>query len=105
MDDYVATWNRNRVDWLYSLARSKKLGAPAVRVGLLFGTFLQPDTRETVHPSYDWLCQNAYISRGTLSKALKELKSAGFLAVDTYHAEGSYYSMPFDGDAVWTPPK
>lgn len=105
MDDYVATWNRNRVSWLYALARSEKLGAAAVRVGLLFGTFLQADERESVKPSYDWLCDNAHMSRATLAKAIKELKAAGFLDVTTYHAEGNHYSMPFDGESEWTPPK
>lgn len=98
-------WNKNRVEWLYSLARCDKLGSSAVRVGLLFGTFLQPDSREAVHPSYEWICENVHMSRGTLSKAIKELKGAGFLSVQTYHADSSYYSMPFDGEAEWSAPK
>ena len=105
MDDYVKIWNKNRVEWLYSLARSEKLGPAAVRVGLLFGTFLLPDKREEVHPSYEWICENAHMSRGTLAKAIKELKAAGFLLVTTYHADSSYYRMPFDGEKEWPSPK
>jgi len=101
MDDYVAQWHKNRVDWLYELARCDEVGSAAVRVGLLFATFLQPDTRERVRPRYEWLCENAHMSRGTLANAIKELKKAGFLTVETYHAEGSFYSMPFTGDEVW----
>ena len=103
--DYDDVYNRNRVTWLYEAARSPKLSAPAVRVGLLFATFMNPSKgRERVRPKYEWLMEYARISRPTLAKALKELEAAGFLVIERYRRQCSYYSMPFDGDAVWTPP-
>lgn len=99
--DYVEIWNRNRVAWLYELARCEEIGASAVRVGLLFATFLQPEEREEVRPRYDWLVKNARMSRQTLTTAIKELEGAGFLKVERFPAEGNLYSMPFTGDAVW----
>lgn len=99
--NYVKQWNQNRVDWLYQLARCQSIGAPAVRVGLLFATFLQPEKREEVRPGYEWLMENAGISRPTLAKALKELEREGFIQVDRWHRYRSAYGMSFDGDAPW----
>lgn len=101
--DYDEQWNSNRVNWLYQLARSPDLGAGAVRVGLLFATFLQPTRREEVRPGHDWLMEHAQMSRATLQKALKELETAGFLTVDRWHRYRSAYGMPFTGDAPWVP--
>jgi len=100
--DYATLWNRNRVEWLYQLARCPQIGAPAVRVGLLFGTFFQAESREELRPGYEWLMKNAHMSRGTLSRALKELEGAGFLVSQKYHRYRSTYSLPFDGEAGWT---
>ncbi|WP_336057343.1 helix-turn-helix domain-containing protein [Nitratireductor sp. CH_MIT9313-5] len=102
IDPYVKTWNENRVDWLYQIARCAEVSPSAVRLGLLFATFLQPDEREEVHPSYKWLVENAHMSRGTIAKALNELEEAGFIRTRRYHAEGTHYSMPFDGNGKWT---
>ncbi len=101
--DYADQWNRNRVDWLYQMARSPDLGPQAVRVGLLFATFLQPEEREEVRPGYDWLMKNARMSRATLAKAIKELESAGYITVTRFHRYRSTYSMAFDGDECWKP--
>ena len=99
---YAETYNRNRVNYLYALARSKSLDATAVRVALLFATFLQPEDREEVRPKYEWLMEHAGIkSRTTLAKALKQLEDAGFLSVRRYHAHSSWYSLPFDGEGPW----
>lgn len=102
MENYADIWNRNRVHYLYELARCDSISPAAVRVGLLFATFLQAEDREQVKPSYTWICQKAFMSRTTLSKALKELKASGLLRVETFHREASYYSMPFDGNSVWS---
>jgi len=99
--DYIDLWNRNRVDWLYQLARCGEVGASAVRVGLLFATFLQPEDREEVHPKYSWLVEHAHMSRETLTTAIRDLEEAGFLEVTRYHAEGNHYRMPFTGEAEW----
>lgn len=99
---YAEIWSRNRVQWLYQLARCPDVGAPAVRVGLIFGTFFQAEDREELRPGYEWLMKNAHMSRGTLSKALKELESAGFLVSRKYHRYRSTYSLPFDGESLWT---
>jgi biotin operon repressor len=102
--DYDETYNRNRVTWLYEAARSPELSATAVRVGLLFATFLNPSMgRERVRPSYEWLMANARMSRATLWKSIKELEAAGFIKVVRYRRHANFYSMPFDGDAIWTP--
>lgn len=103
--DYAATYNRNRVTWLYEVARSPKLGANAVRIGLLFATFFQPEDREELKPSYEWIMGAAHIkSRSTVARALKELEDAGFLEIERYHRYQSHYWMPFDGEALWSPP-
>lgn len=102
--DYAEQWNRNRVDWLYRLARAENLGSNAVRVGLLFGTFLQPEEREEVRPGYDWLMKNARLrGRATLAKALAELETAGYIVIHRMHRYRSAYSMPFDGNGPWHP--
>lgn len=98
--DYADQWKQNRVDWLYELARCPEIGASAVRVGLLFGTFFQAD-REELRPSYVWLTKNAHMSRTTLARALVELEDAGFLLITRFHAESQVYAMPFEGDAKW----
>lgn len=99
--DYKELWSWNRVEWLYQLARSKKLGASAVRVGLLFGTFMQAEDREEVRPSYEWIMENARVSRPTLAKALAELEAANFICIERFHRYRSAYSMPFDGHRKW----
>lgn len=99
--DYAERWNRNRVEWLYQLARTEEVGPSAVRVGLLFATFLQPEEREEVRPSFEWLVKNAHMSRQTLSTSIRELEEAGFLDVTRHHAESTHYSMPFTGDEEW----
>lgn len=102
--DYPARYNENRVTWLYEAARSRKLGAEAVRVGLLFATFCQPEDREEVSPSYAWIMENAGIrSRATLSKALKQLEASGFLRIERMHRYRNHYSLPFDGEVAWKP--
>ena len=102
--EYAEIYNRNRVAYLYALARSENLDAVAVRVALLFATFMQPEDREEVRPRYEWLMANANIkSRTTLSKALKQLEAHGFLVVRRYHAHSSWYSLPFDGEGPWNP--
>jgi DNA-binding transcriptional ArsR family regulator len=102
--DYEAIYSRNRVTWLYEAARSPKLSASAVRVGLVFATFMNPSTgRERVRPKYEWLMKAAHMSRATLAKSLKELEDAGFIEVVRYRRSGNYYTMPFDGTALWRP--
>lgn len=99
---YAEIWSRNRVEWLYRLARCPDIGAPAVRVGLIFGTFFQAEEREELRPGYEWLMANAHMSRPTLAKALRELEKAGFLVSQKYHRYRSTYSLPFDGEVAWT---
>ena len=100
--DYSERYNRNRVQYLYELARSPDLDAAAVRVGLLFATFLQPEDREEVRPKYEWLLKHARIkSRTTLAKMLVQLEDAGFLRRTKYEGFCTFYSMPFDGDEDW----
>jgi hypothetical protein len=103
--NYEDVYNRNRVTWLYEAARHPKLSAHAVRVGLLFATFMNPSKgRERVRPKFEWLEAHAHMSRPTLVKALKELEREGFIEIERYRRQCNYYSMPFDGEAVWTPP-
>lgn len=103
--DYAERYNRNRVSWLYALARSEKVSANAVRVGLLFATFFNVDEREILKPSYTWLMNASHIkSRTSLSRALRELEAAGFLEIDRMHRYNNQYRMPFDGETVWTEP-
>lgn len=100
--DYKEIYNRNRVTWLYEAARSPHLNATAVRVGLLFATFVQPEDREEVSPSYEWLMQNAQIkNRSTLSSALQQLEAAKFLNIERFHRYRNHYSLPFNGDEIW----
>lgn len=101
--DYCDRWNQNRVDWLYNLPRWPRLGPPAVKVGLIFGTFFQAEERELLSPSYEWLMETARLSRGTLSKALAELEREEFLVIERVHRYRNTYSMPFDGDRAWVP--
>lgn len=102
--DYAERYNRNRVEYLYRLAREPRLSAVAVRVGLLFATFTNADDREEVRPKYDWLMSAAHIrSRTTLSKALKELETEGYLETRKYVGFATFYSLPFDGDEEWSP--
>lgn len=101
--NYVEQWNRNRVDWLYRLAREPALSAYAVRLGLLFATFLQPEEREEVRPSYDWLMANGQMSRATLSKAIGELEANGYILVERIHRYRNTYTMAFNGDGPWQP--
>ena len=102
--DYAEIYKHNRITWLYEAARSNRLTAVDVRVGLLFATFVQPESREEVSPSYEWLMQNAGIgSRSTLAKSIRNLEKAGFLDVRRFHRYRSHYSMPFDGEKIWFP--
>lgn len=102
--NYAEQYNRNRVSYLYEIARSPNLDATAVRVGLLFATFVQAEEREEVRPSYEWLMEHGRIgSRSTLSKALKQLEENGFLNIVRYHRIRTFYAMPFDGNAPWKP--
>lgn len=92
------------MEWLYQLPRRKGLSASAVRVGLLFGTFLQSDDREEVSPGYDWIMTNAHLSsRTTVSKALAELEKDGMLCVERTHRYRNHYHLPFDGEEEWKP--
>lgn len=101
--DYNEVYNRNRVSWLYAVARSPDIGSNAVRVGLLFATFFNADERKEVSPSYEWLMENARLkSRSTLSKALKELEQAGFLEIHRNHRYRNHYAMPFTGEGLWS---
>lgn len=99
--DYTSQWNRNRVHWLYELARSERIGSSAVRVGLLFATFLQPGEREEVRPKFQWIAKNAQMSQQTLATALKELEDSGMLKVQRFGPKGNAYSLPFDGFSEW----
>lgn len=99
--DYKDVWNRNRVDWLYELARCGEVGASAVRLGLLFATFLQAEDREEVRPKFSWLAEHAHMSLGTLATAVKELEEAGFICVRRFRAESNHYSLAFDGYEPW----
>lgn len=102
--DYNEIYKRNRIEWMYQAARSPKLSATAVRVGLLFATFVQPEIRETLNPGYKWIMENARIkSRPTLTSALVELEDAGFLKIERFASYRSHYSMPFTGDELWEP--
>lgn len=102
--DYDDVYNRNRVTWLYEAARSPDLSASAVRVGLLFATFMNASKgRERVRPSYEWLTKHAHMSRTTLAKSLRELEAAGFLVITRYRRQGSFYELPFDGNEIWRP--
>lgn len=95
-------YSRNRVQWLYELARCVAVGPAAVRVGLLFGTFFQEtDERETLNPSYDWIMQQTGLSRATVAKALRELEEHGFLDITRYSQMRNRYSFPFDGESAW----
>jgi hypothetical protein len=103
--DYAERYNRNRVSWLYALARSEKVGSNAVRVGLLFATFFNAEEREILKPSYTWIMEAAHIkSRTSLRKALLELEQSGFLIIDRMHRYNNEYRMPFDGEANWAGP-
>ena len=100
--DYAATYNRNRGNWLYELARDGKVSATGVRVGLLFATFFVAESREEVGPSYEWIMESAHVAnRNSVSKAIKQLESAGFLLVYRMHRYRNRYSMPFDGEKDW----
>jgi DNA-binding transcriptional ArsR family regulator len=100
--NYAERYNRNRVSYLYEIARCPHLDATAVRVGLLFATFVQAEEREEVRPSYEWLMKHANVkSRSTISKALKQLEENGFLILSRFHRFKTAYSMPFDGETDW----
>jgi hypothetical protein len=100
--DYKDQYNWNRVEWMYQLARAERLDAVAVRVGLIFATFMVAEDRETVSPSYEWVMSQARIkSRTTLSKALSTLEREGFLIIDRMHRYRNRYELPFTGDAGW----
>lgn len=102
--DYPTRYNRNRVALLYDLARAKNVSSNAVRVGLLFATFCQPEGREIVSPAYEWIMSAARLkSRSTLSKALEELEKAGFLRIERFHRYRNQYSLPFDENGDWKP--
>lgn len=99
---YAEIYNRNRIKWLYEIARSD-VSAKAVKVGLLFATFLQPEDREEVRPGYAWIMRNARVSRGTLARCIKELEEKGYLHVHRIDSYRSWYAMPFEGETEWMP--
>lgn len=102
VDPYLKTFWQNRNEWLYKLARDKNLGANAVRVGVIFGTFFNPDCREKLRPGYEWLMNASNIgSKSTMAKALKELITNGYLVVEKNHHETTSYRLPFNGEAMW----
>lgn len=99
---YAETFSANRVDWLYRIARSD-VSPAAVKVGLLFATFVMAERREELSPSYAWICENAKLSRPTVGRCIEELIAAGFLEVLKEDGRRSRYALPFDGDAAWKP--
>jgi len=102
IDPYISQFWKNRNHWLYEMARDERLKPVSVRVGLLFGTFVQPNSREYLSPGYDWLMKHGHIkSRSTLSSALVELEKAGYLKMERNWHHRNGYMMPFDGDSEW----
>ena len=99
----LSTYARNRVQWLYELARCQEIDSNAVRVGLVIGTFLNED-RVEIRPGYGWLMKTCRIrSRTTLSKALKALKAQGFLEIDNFGGDQRLlFAFPFDGEKPWS---
>lgn len=101
-EKYASVWWQNRNRWLYELARDARLKPASVRVALLFGTFLMPESREYVSPGYDWLMKHGHIkSRSTLSSSLEELRLCGYLEMDKNFHHNTTYRFPFDGEAEW----
>jgi hypothetical protein len=101
--DYKETYSRNRVSWLYAIARSE-ISPSAVKLGLLFATFVLPEEREEVSPSYDWIVEKSHLSRATVARCLVELEKGGYLGRVIYPGHRVSYHLPFTGDAVWEPP-
>lgn len=100
--DYAETYSRNRVHWLYSIARSN-VSPAAVKLGLLFATFMIAEDREEVSPSYDWIMEQAKLSRATVARCLMELEEKGYLETVKFKGHRTAYALPFTGDAVWEP--
>ena len=97
----ISFYAKNRIEWFYQLARCLEIGNASVRVGLIFGTFLNED-RIDVRPGFKWLMATSGLSKATLSKAIDELEREGFLEVTDYGGDTRMqFGFPFDGDAVW----
>ena len=97
---YAEVFNANRVSWLYQIARSD-VSPAAVKVGLLFATFVNPESREEVRPSYAWIMESSKLARATVARCLDELVNEGFLEIIRYAGFRSAYALPFTGDHEW----
>jgi hypothetical protein len=100
---YAEIFSRNRIAWFYEIARSG-VSPAAVKVGLLVATFVNPERREEVSPSYAWIAETAKLSRPTIGRCIEELVRAGFLDVVKYPGHRISFSLPFSGDAEWLKP-
>lgn len=100
---YAETFNANRVRWFYEIARSD-VSPAAVKVGLLFATFVNAESREEVSPSYAWVCATAKLSRPTVGRCVDELVRAGFLDVVKYPGHRLCFALPFSGEGDWSKP-
>jgi len=100
--DYNQQFWENRNAWLYELARDARLSANAVRIGLLIGTFVSADRRESVKPGYAWLMKASGInSKTTISNAIHALIGHGYLDAMKRQRMNTAYSLPFDGCDCW----
>ncbi len=100
---YAETFNANRVRWFYEIARSD-VSPAAVKVGLLFATFVNAESREEVQPSYAWIAAAAKLSKPTVGRCIAELIKAGYLDVVKEAGFRGCYALPFSGDADWLKP-
>jgi len=101
---YAEIFNANRVTWLYQIARSD-VSPSAVKIALLFATFVVPESREDVSPSYSWIAKTSKLTRPTVGRCVQELVAAGYLDVTAAEGWKSCYSMPFTGEAEWLKPE
>ena len=100
--DYNQQFWENRNAWLYELARDARLSANAVRIGLIIGTFVSADNRETVKPGYAWLMKAAGInSKTTIASAIRQLIEFRYLDAMRRQRMNTAYSLPFDGETCW----
>lgn len=100
---YAEIFSRNRTNWFYQIARSD-VSPSAVKVGLLFATFVNAERREEVQPSYAWIAATAKLSKPTIGRCIAELIEAGFLDVVKEDGFRGRYALPFTGDAEWLKP-
>lgn len=100
---YADVFNANRVRWFYEIARSD-VSPAAVKVGLLFATFVNAESREEVSPSYAWICSASKLSRPTVGRCVDELVRAGFLDVIKYPGHRLCFALPFCGEVEWSKP-